>query len=213
MLVKASIAATFLIGAALVYHTVDFRELYDEMYPVNGLRRDVLGLCHDAKPTFVRAIKSDREGCYDSMPDSIERAIGWIRTSARLAAMKSPSGADLAERVLADLARRQRLGLLDAQQDGIGDAAVCAEPGKEVAPVAAAKELYPAVSNERLVRELARGDESVLSRLGLKPTKEARAETRHEEKLPVLPLAGSSNGGIKAEAALSAAKPGCKTSI
>ena len=41
MLVKASIAATALIFAVGSLSSIDFRELYDEMYPVNGLRRVV----------------------------------------------------------------------------------------------------------------------------------------------------------------------------
>ena len=88
MLVKASIAATVILVATLTAHTVNFRELYNEMYPVNGLKRDVLGLCHQAKATFVRAVRSDREGCYNSMPDSVETAIGWVRTTTRLTALK-----------------------------------------------------------------------------------------------------------------------------
>src|SRR5712691_5856664 len=102
MLVKASILATVLICAVVSLSRVDFRELYNEMYPVNGLRRDVLNLCHQTEPTFVRAIEADRVGCYDGMPDPVERAIGWVRTSTRLAAMRHPSPVELAERLLAE---------------------------------------------------------------------------------------------------------------
>src|SRR5436190_12156435 len=111
MLVKASIAGAALIGAAVSLISLDFRELYNEMYPVNGLRRDVLGLCHEAKPAFVRAVRRDRENCYDSMPHSVELAIGWVRTSSRLAALqKTPTAVELAERLMGEEAAR-RLGI------------------------------------------------------------------------------------------------------
>ena len=112
-----SIAATALVCAVVSLSSVDFRELYNEMYPVNGLRRDVLGLCHQAKPTFVRALQSDREGCYDAMPDPIELAIGWVRTSSRLAAMRrTPTAVELAERLLAEAAMPGRDDLLRPRQ-------------------------------------------------------------------------------------------------
>src|SRR5579884_3433874 len=103
MLVKACIAATALICAAVLLSAVDFRDLYNEMYPVNGLKRDVLGLCHQAQPTFIRAIRGDRVNCYDSMPDNVDLAIGWVRTSSRLAALsRKPTAMELAERLLAE---------------------------------------------------------------------------------------------------------------
>src|SRR5215207_9023994 len=112
MLVKASFAATALICAAVSLSSVDYRELYDEMYPANGLKRGVLSLCNATKPTFVRAIEADRVNCYDSMPASIERAIGWVRTSARLAALnKVPTAMEVAERLLVEAAAQRRVGL------------------------------------------------------------------------------------------------------
>src|ERR1051325_1064690 len=98
MLVKASIAGIAVICAVVSLSRVDFRELYDEMYPVNGLRRDVLNLCHQSEPTFVRAVESNRVLCYDSMPDPVELAIGWVRTSSRLAAMRRPTPVEVAEK-------------------------------------------------------------------------------------------------------------------
>ena len=102
MLVKSSIAAVAVIAAVVSLSRVDYRELYDEMYPVNGLRRDVLHLCQDVKPTFVRALQTDRVSCYDSMPDPVEIAIGWVRTSSRLALMRRPTAVELAEKFLVE---------------------------------------------------------------------------------------------------------------
>ncbi|HEX3862194.1 MAG TPA: hypothetical protein VHY35_10925 [Stellaceae bacterium] len=117
MLVKASIAATALIVATLTLHSVDFRELYNEMYPVNGLKRDVLGLCHQAKPTFVRAVRADRNSCYDSMPDSVELAIGWIRSTTRLATMRlTQTPVERAEQLLTEVAAQRRLNLPGAAE-------------------------------------------------------------------------------------------------
>src|SRR5579863_6982564 len=112
MLVKASIAAAALIVAAMSLSRVDYRATYDEMSPVNGLKRDVLGLCHQARPTFIRAVEADRVDCYDSMPDAVDLAIGWVRTSDRLAALRhTPTPIDLAERVLAEAVIRGQLGV------------------------------------------------------------------------------------------------------
>src|SRR5260370_4152094 len=109
MLVKASIFATVRICTVVGLSHIDFRELYNGMYPVNGLRRGVLNLCHQAEPTFVRAVESNRIGCYDSMPDPVELAIGWARTSTRLAAMRHPTPVELAERLFAPPPTARRL--------------------------------------------------------------------------------------------------------
>lgn len=67
-------AAAVLIGA----HSLNPRELYNEMYPVETLKRDAFHICHDANPSFIRAVKNDREACFDSMPNAIEVALGRI---------------------------------------------------------------------------------------------------------------------------------------
>src|SRR5712692_7650748 len=148
MLVKASIFATVLICTVVGLSHIDFRELYNGMYPVNGLRRGVLNLCHQAEPTFVRAVRSDRDGCYDSMPDPVELAIGWVRTSSRLAAMRRTSTAvELAERLLVEAATQRRLDLLWPRRfTGYGTMQAvalrpCADPATGPALVAATTDL------------------------------------------------------------------------
>ena len=116
MLVKSSVAAVLVIAAVAGLSRVDYRGLYDEMYPVNGLRRDVLNLCHDAKPTFVRALETDRVACYDGMPGPVAVAIDWVRTSARLAAMRRPTPIEQAEKLLVEATLRGREELLGAPQ-------------------------------------------------------------------------------------------------
>ena len=149
MLVKASIFATLLIVGVASLSRVDYRQLYDEMYPVNGLRRDVLSLCHQAQPTFVRAVEADRVGCYDGMPDPVERAIGWVRTSSRLAAMRHPSPVETAERLLVAAAAERRINrLVEPRFTGYAAMPAAARPCED-APSALPATLSPAAPTSR----------------------------------------------------------------
>ena len=191
MLVKASLAASALVCAAVMLSSVDFRQLYNEMYPVNGLRRDVLNLCHEAEPTFVRAIEADRIGCYDNMPDPVELAIGWVRTSSRLAAMHKPTPVEVAERLLVAAVREHRLERLgQAQFSGyamvMGGAAYGCDNGKPTTVVAAKSDLALALPDDSLVLRLARGDRAAMAALGLRPP-----HSGPERVLPILSLGGA----------------------
>ena len=84
MLGKAGFVAIAVISAGVGAHSLNPRELYNEMYPVETLKRDAFHLCNEADPTFVRAVKVDREACYDSMPHTIEVALGRIRPGGAL---------------------------------------------------------------------------------------------------------------------------------
>jgi len=84
MLGRASFVAIALVSAGIGAHSLNPRELYNEMYPVETLKRDAFHICNDADPTFVRAVKVDREACYDSMPHAIELALGRIHASGAL---------------------------------------------------------------------------------------------------------------------------------
>jgi hypothetical protein len=81
--------ASVLIGA----HSLNPRELYNEMYPVETLKRDTFRICNAADPTFIRAVKVDREACYDSMPNAIEVALGRIHPggAVTVASLLDPS--------------------------------------------------------------------------------------------------------------------------
>lgn len=185
MLVKSSIAVIAVIAAVMTLSRVDYRELYDEMYPANGLRRDVLNLCHDAKPTFVRALETDRVGCYDSMPDPVELAIGWVRTSSRLAAMRRPTAVELAEKLLVEATMPGREDLL-APRVFTG---YVAEP----AIVRPCKPTTLAMAAEGPPVALARSDDPTLAAIGLIPGH--RAERRASTALPVSPLGDAAQKG------------------
>lgn len=208
MLVKASIAATALICTVVSLSSIDFRELYNEMYPVNGLRRDVLGLCHQVAPTFIRAVRSDREGCYDSMPDPVELAIGWVRTSSRLAAMRrTPSAVELAERLLVEAAAERRIDRLGPPRftgyAAMPAAAVrpCEDRAMGLAAVAATTDLALAEPNDRLARRIAGGEDTSLAALGLLPRDARHAPgvpLAREPELPILSLGGAGDSGSPA---------------
>lgn len=209
MLVKASFAAGALLCAAVMLSSIDFRQLYNEMYPVNGLRRDVLNLCHQAEPTFVRAIEADRIGCYDGMPDPVELAIGWVRTSSRLAAMHKPTPVEVAERLLVAAIQEHRLDRLGPPQFSgyamvTGGAAYGCDDAKPTTAVAAKSDLALALPDDSLVLRLARGDRAAMAVLGLSPPHSGPAGT-----LPILSLggAGGSRGPKASDGAASLADP------
>lgn len=216
MLVKASIAATLVIGAVMSASSLDFRELYNEMYPVNGLKRDVLTVCHQAKPTFIRAIEADRVNCYDSMPDPVELAIGWVRTSSRLAALrKTPTAVETAERMLDQVLMQHRAGLASPVaftgylSGGAAAARPCPNDVKEITPVAASNNGSLAGSDEELAGRIARGDRTPLARLGLMP-RDPRPGKKPQE-LPPIPLAGNGPPAAVQPAADPVASKGCRT--
>lgn len=208
MLVKASFAAGALICAAVTFYSVDFRQLYNEMYPVNGLRRDVLNLCHQAEPTFIRAIEVDRIGCYDGMPDPVDLAIGWIRTSDRLAAMHKPTPVETAERLLIAAIEEHRLDRLGPPQFSgysmvTGGAAYACDGAKSPIQVVAKADPALVLPDESLVLRLVRGDRVAMAALGLTSSAVASAGARRP-RLPVLRLGGA-GGSQSADAPQAAA--------
>ena len=77
MFVKGVVVASGLIAVGLAVSALNLPAVYNEMYPDDGLKRGVLGLCHEADLTSVRAAHGDRLSCYERMPHSIAVAIGW----------------------------------------------------------------------------------------------------------------------------------------
>jgi len=186
MLVKSSVAAVLVIAAVAGLSRVDYRELYDEMYPVNGLRRDVLNLCHDAKPTFVRALQSDRIACYDGMPEPVATAIEWVRTSARLAAMRRPTPVEQAEKLLVEATLPGRDELLATPQF----TGYVAQP----AAVLPCKPTALALAAERTPIALARPQDPALAAVGVLPAGK-RAERHLTAELPLIPLGDGGKTG------------------
>lgn len=92
MIGKSGFVAIAVVSAFLGAHSLNPRELYNEMYPVETLKRDAFGICHAANPSFIRAFKDDRETCYDSMPNAIEVALGRVHPGAQInASLLDPS--------------------------------------------------------------------------------------------------------------------------
>jgi hypothetical protein len=161
---------------------------------VNGLRRDVLNLCHQAEPTFVRAVESNRVLCYDSMPDPVELAIGWVRTSSRLAAMRHPTPVEMAERMLlAAVTQRQIERLAEPRFTGYatGPAATAVRACEDAA------EGRLASADDNPARRLAAGETMPFSALGLPPRLAAAGESQGAD-LPVLSLGGAGDSGASA---------------
>jgi hypothetical protein len=82
---KAGFAAVALIFAAVGAHTLKPRELYHEMYPLEPVKQDAFRICDDSDPTFVRALGTEREACYDKMPHVMAVAMGRIKPGSALA--------------------------------------------------------------------------------------------------------------------------------
>jgi len=87
MLGKAALAAGIAVAAVMAGRTIDLRQLYDQMYPVDTLRRDAFSLCQQSDRTFIRALEDDRESCYRRMPHSFAVALGRVPAASPLAAL------------------------------------------------------------------------------------------------------------------------------
>jgi len=96
---KAGFAAVALISAAVGAHALKPRELFHEMYPLEPVKQDAFRICDDTDPTFVRAVGTDREACYDRMPHVMAVAMGRIKRS----------GAGLSTQELTDPSREAEL--------------------------------------------------------------------------------------------------------
>lgn len=92
MIGKAGLVAAIAVAAVVSGRSIHVHELYDQMYPVSTLKRDVLNLCHENDLTFVRAWREDRVACYSGMPHEIVLALGFIHPSHALSEMFSPPG-------------------------------------------------------------------------------------------------------------------------
>jgi hypothetical protein len=87
MVFKAGLALAAVVSAAVGMHSFNPRQLYNEMYPVETLKRDVFNICRDADSTFIRAVRTDRERCFDSMPRLIGIALGRIHPVVSMATL------------------------------------------------------------------------------------------------------------------------------
>jgi hypothetical protein len=90
---KTGVAAVALIFAAIGAHTLKPRELFHEMYPLEPVKQDAFRICDDSDPTFVRAVGTEREACYNKMPQVMAVAMGRIKQGGALStqALTDPS--------------------------------------------------------------------------------------------------------------------------
>src|SRR5258708_3923605 len=86
MIGRTGFVAIAVVSALFGAHSLNPRELYNEMYPVETLKRDTFRICNAVDPAFVRAFKVDREACYDKMPNAIEVALGRVRPGSQISA-------------------------------------------------------------------------------------------------------------------------------
>lgn len=194
---KIALAAAAVI-AGVTALTVDMRQQYDEMYPVNTLQRDAFNICRDSDPTFIRARQVDRVGCFDRMSHDFAMAIGWISPSVRAAqASIRPGGFPTAEMLLAgvwslppsgNVGPRQYTGIGGATRIGIDCASPAAQP---VAATAGSKPGMPAAGRPELLQpkdRIAAAQDPAMAALGLKPGGAVRQPKAAGQALPVLPL-------------------------
>lgn len=81
---RMSLIATALIFAAIGAHTLNPRALYREMYPLEPVKQTAFQICDQADPTFIRAIGSEREACYEKMPHVMAVAMGRVKPDGTL---------------------------------------------------------------------------------------------------------------------------------
>jgi hypothetical protein len=84
MLLRIGFVVLALLPVAIGARSLDVRELYNEMYPLEPVKREAFKICDEADPTFVRAVKFDREACYNSMPHIMVVAMGRVRPTDAL---------------------------------------------------------------------------------------------------------------------------------
>src|SRR5215472_12544585 len=90
---KAGFVVIAMIFAAIGARSFSPRELFHEMYPLEPVRQDAFRICDEADPTFVRAVGSEREACYNKMPHIMAVAMGRIKPGGALSmqALTDPS--------------------------------------------------------------------------------------------------------------------------
>lgn len=93
MLRRICFIAIALVFVVIGAYALNLRALYAEMYPAEPVKRTAFHICNESDPTFVRAIGSEREACYASMPNIMEVAMGRVRPGGALSmqALTDPS--------------------------------------------------------------------------------------------------------------------------
>jgi hypothetical protein len=186
MIGRKSFVAIALVSGLIGAHSLNPRELYNEMYPVETLKRDAFGICHAANPSFIRAFKDDRETCYDSMPNAIEVALGRVHPGAQInASLLDPSRQAELLIQLAAMPPRQPVVVPPSLGNGL---VPCAKNAP--APTAAAPSLPPPAGHPATTDKTILGNLPPLPQSGQKP-----AAARAQAPQPLAPgVAGTANG-------------------
>jgi hypothetical protein len=182
------------------------RELYNQMYPVEALKRDAFRICNDANPTFIRAVWADREACYNSMPHVIAVALGRIRPSdaVAMAALSDPSRQAELLMMLASMPPRQpitaprsfdNIAWLRALSPG------CAEKVPPPVRYSGPAGLQAPASRTAALDSVVLGNLPPLSGV-------AKHGMAKPQKVPVIPLAPAAAAPMPPSPAIAAANPG-----
>jgi len=213
MLGRISFGAVALMSAGIGVHSVNLRELYHEMYPLEVVKREAFHICDETNPTFVRAVGADREACYNSMPHIMAVAMGRVHPASALsmAALTDPSRKAELLKELAAMPPRQPI----TEPRSFANTAWM----RALSPPCDAKNPLPAISDGATDGVPAPGSDRAAAiggviqhRLPLALAVEAR--TAHSDPLPVLSLtrrqpvpAPTSSAGGKAAASDSLTVP------
>jgi hypothetical protein len=182
------VIAIVLIFAAIGAHSLNLRELYQEMYPLEPVKHDAFNICGQADPTFVRAVGADREACYDSMPHEMAVAMGRIPAGGDLS-MEALIGSSRAAALLLTLASMPPRQPITARRSfadtGWLHALSAPCDDRRAASTAAYTAPVPRPSGTARAAAL---DETIRGNLPPLPHP-ARAGHAHPNALPVIPLA------------------------
>jgi hypothetical protein len=199
MLGRASFVAIALVSAAIGAHSLNPRELYNEMYPVEAVKRDAFHICNEADPTFVRAVGVDREACYDSMPHLIAVALGRARPGGALtmAALSDPSREAELLMTLATMAPRQPVTVPRSFANTEWVRALSSSCDDKVATPAVAYGTPSGLPPPPGSGRAAALDSVILGNLPPMP-RTAHAGFARQRALPIIPLAGGKQAAMPA---------------
>jgi hypothetical protein len=186
MIGKTGFVAIAVVSALFGAHSLNPRELYNEMYPVETLKRDTFRICNAVDPAFVRAFKVDREACYDKMPNAIELALGRVHRGSQINAsqLDASQQAELLIQ-LAAMPPRQSVVVSPSLGNGLTP---CAKNAP--APTAAAPGLPPPAGRPAAANKTILGNLPPIPQSG-----QNAAASRQEPPQPLAPgLAGTANG-------------------
>jgi hypothetical protein len=183
--------AVAVVSAVVGAHSLNPRELYNEMYPVETLKRDAFQICGDADPTFIRAVGAEREACYNSMPNLIAVALGRARPADALtmAALIDPSRQAELLMLLAAMPPRQPITVPRSFANTEWVRALSPPcDGKDAATPAASYTAPSTLPSSPSAGRTAALDSAI--RNNLPPIPRAAQTGAHRDALPVLPLTG-----------------------